>query len=103
MLDNITRMMEMEETKHRDRVARLERVEELMKDKGDPEGEKEAKSLIESENQRHDRKMEMLKLRYQEVQERHKMMMESGGQGGRPMNPAGRGGQGRQPQPDSPE
>lgn len=56
-VDATLKQMEQEESKHRTRVARIERILALLSEKGDAKGAERAEKLLGKENMRYEKKM----------------------------------------------
>ncbi len=67
--NNIARQKIKEQNKHNDRLARLERLREVMKDKGDDKAVREIDGLIAKEQARHGRKLEGISEREEKFDE----------------------------------
>ena len=57
----IDAQMETAEAKHRERIARIERIRDVLKEQGDEKGVERAEKLLAKENARYERKMTKLK------------------------------------------
>ena len=76
VIEAITRRMEKEEAKHRERVARIERIRDLHRAKDNDKAVEQVEKLIEKENERHERVMKKLAEQSEKALERFNMKME---------------------------
>jgi len=70
MLESINERIVEENQKHMERKAKINRVQELLSEKGDEEGKAEAANLLDEENNRHEAQLNMLQQRKERINER---------------------------------
>lgn len=75
-VERAARKMEAEETKHRERVARLERIGDLLSEKGNDQAVQSLKKVLGKENQRYERAMARLRKQNQKAADRFERKME---------------------------